>query len=127
MDFIGHLSFLRSLMPPLVWLSSNLKYKFCSGRRYKFWLWHYHLTLPSFNVVLHGDHRSLFVLCVTAQWPLGCSAMINSGRPQGRTARIGYPARDLVSIKTLALWQPQPQSPTWLELRLELATFHTCS
>lgn len=56
-----------------------------------------HLALPSSYVVLCGDHRSLFGLRVTAQWLLGCSAMINSGRPQGRTARLGYPARDLVS------------------------------
>ncbi|CAF93904.1 unnamed protein product, partial [Tetraodon nigroviridis] len=55
----------------------------------------------------------LFVLCVTAQWLLVHSAMINSGGPQGRTARPGYSARDLVSSCSGAL----------PGLRLELATF----
>lgn len=91
------------------------------GHTYKFWLQRYLLTSPCFSVAVHRDHRSLFVLCVMAQWLLGRSAMINSGRPRGRAARPGYPARDLLS-----LWQPRPQSSVWPELRLELAAFHTC-
>lgn len=55
------------------------------------------MTLPTFTVVIHGAHRRLFVLCVTAQWLLGRSAMINSGGPQGRAARPGYSTGDLVS------------------------------
>lgn len=76
------------------------------------------MTLPSFTVVIHGAHRRLFVLCVTAQWLLGRSAMINSGGPQGRTARPGYSARDLVSGCSKA----SGAALSW-ELRLELATF----
>lgn len=123
-------AFSRHRMPPLVRRASQLTQKPLSGRRYILWLWRYHLSLPSFNVVLRGDHRSLFVLCVTAQWLLGRSAMINSGGPQGRTARIGYLARDLVSSchKTRRLYGslghgalPGPG------LRPELATFHTSS
>lgn len=45
---------------------------------------------------LHG-HQESFCLCLMAHWLLGRSAMINSGRPRGRTARPGYPAGDLVS------------------------------
>lgn len=55
------------------------------------------MTPASFAAVIHGAHRRLFVLCVTAQWLLGHSAMINSGGPQGRAARPGYSTRDLVS------------------------------
>lgn len=83
---------------------------------FKFWCRYYHLTLPSFAVVIHGAHRRLFVLCVPAQWLLVRSAMINSGGPQGRTARLGYSARDLVSRCSKASGAP-------LEPRMELATF----
>lgn len=56
--------------------------------------------------------------CVTAQWLLGRSAMINSGGPQGREARPGYSTRDLVSGYNEASGAVLSREP-----RLELATF----
>lgn len=98
-----------------------LKAKSSVTHTHTFWLWRYLLTSPSLAVGVHGDHRSLFVLCVMAQWMLGRSAMINSGKPQGRAARPGYAARDLVSSR-----QPRPRSSIWPAPRPELAASHTC-
>lgn len=97
----------------IVWASGDIQVLLVA---FKFWCWYYHLSLPSFTVVIHGAHRRLFVLCVTAQWLLVRSAMINSAGPRGRTARPGYSARDLVSSCDKA-------SQALPELRLEPATF----
>lgn len=72
---------------------------------------------------LHGDQRSLFVLCVPAQWLLACSAMINSGRPLERTARQGYPAGDLVSSSHKVTDIYQSYRHTWLVCSCEGCDF----
>lgn len=86
---LSNLSFLIIHMASLVWISSNMNYKLSS----------IDMILLPFSpavhyVVLHGDHRSLLLR------PSGCSAAqpwLIQADLRGRTARPGYPAKDLVS------------------------------
>lgn len=108
--------FLRNLIPPL--------------ESYKFWSQNYQLTWASFSGFSPWRPQKTFFVFVLR--PTGCLAaqpwLIQAGLGGEQPGQVTQPGIwCLAAMKKLALWQSQPQSSAWLELRLKLATFHTCS